>query len=76
MQKESSNDKAEEDQREYDPVFDQAFSDVEQEPAEQKQDANDADKIKLLRDLKALLDEGILTPEEYEKEKAKILNSD
>lgn len=52
------------------------LADVEQEPAELKQDANDADKIKLLRDLKALLDEGILTPEEYEKEKAKILNSD
>jgi|GEM_PF-5505916 len=33
-------------------------------------------QVKLLRELKALLDDGILTIEEFEKEKAKILNGD
>lgn len=47
---------------------------IEQEPAELKQESND--KVKLLRELKALLDDGILTIEEFEKEKAKILNGD
>ena len=32
-------------------------------------------KTEVLRELKQLLDEGILTQEEYEKEKAKLLES-
>lgn len=35
---------------------------------------SDVIKIELLRELKELVDEGILTQEEYEKEKTKILN--
>lgn len=35
---------------------------------------NPADKYDHLAKLKSLLDEGILTPEEYESEKEKILN--
>lgn len=37
---------------------------------------NQQSKADKLRELKKLLDDGILTQEEYEKEKAKILNSD
>jgi hypothetical protein len=35
---------------------------------------NPSDKFDHLTKLKSLLDEGILTPEEYEVEKEKILN--
>jgi hypothetical protein len=35
---------------------------------------NPVDKYDHLTKLKSLLDEGILTPEEYETEKGKILN--
>jgi hypothetical protein len=38
------------------------------------EDQNPADKYDHLAKLKSLLDEGILTPEEYEAEKEKILN--
>lgn len=37
---------------------------------------NDKTKADKLRELKQLLDEGILTVEEYEKEKAKILEQE
>jgi hypothetical protein len=37
--------------------------------------ANQLDKINHLKELKALLDSGILTQEEFEKEKNKILNA-
>lgn len=37
---------------------------------------SDNTKVNRLRELKKLLDEGILTQDEYEKEKAKILDSD
>ncbi len=39
-----------------------------------KEEQNPADKFDHLTKLKSLLDEGILTPEEYEAEKEKILN--
>jgi len=38
------------------------------------EEQNPADKFDHLTKLKSLLDEGILTPEEYEAEKEKILN--
>jgi Phospholipase_D-nuclease N-terminal/Short C-terminal domain len=38
------------------------------------EDKNPSDKFDHLTKLKALLDEGILTPEEYEAEKEKILS--
>ena len=41
-----------------------------------KTPANQQSKADKLRELKQLLDDGILTQEEYEKEKTKILNSD
>ena len=42
----------------------------------EKTPADKQSKADKLRELKQLLDDGILTQEEYEKEKAKILNSD
>jgi len=37
-------------------------------------DSNSKSKADMLRELKQLLDEGVLTQEEYEKEKAKVLD--
>ena len=47
-----------------------------QQPTQQAQPKNDFSlKAEKLKDLKALLDAGVLTQEEFESEKKKILNS-
>ncbi|MBO7233084.1 MAG: SHOCT domain-containing protein, partial [Bacteroidales bacterium] len=46
------------------------------EISDTKENASTKDKTDRLIQLKKLLDEGILTQEEYEKEKAKILHAD
>lgn len=49
---------------------------TKEQEVDPKVNVSEKNKVDRLRELKNLLDEGVLTQEEYEKEKAKILNVD
>ena len=56
--------------------YDDDFLDTTTTPkiTEKKETKSDADIISILKDLKELLDSGVLTKEEFEKAKKKLLN--
>jgi hypothetical protein len=56
------------------PLYDEYYDEWEEEEMPHDAEANrDADRYKALREIKQLYDDGILTTEEFEKEKQRIL---